>query len=118
MTTWRCAELGLTITTDGDALAIATDKDGRTYVAIADGDAAVGSIYQHPTGGEITLPPRWQVTQSQLGLQLVPPDAAFTPQGPAEVYLLSSQAAPGVLRIDDPRVVAYVDQTLRSMIPT
>lgn len=77
-----------------------------------------GQRYVHPTGGELTLPPGWQVTQSpQMGLQLVPPAVAYTAQGPAELYLVSAQPAPGLTRVDDPNVVAYVDQSLRQLIP-
>lgn len=64
------------------------------------------------------LPAGWQVTQSPLGLQLVPPDAGYTPTGPAEVYLVNAQQAPGLARVDDPNVLAYVDMSLRQLVPT
>ena len=76
-----------------------------------------GTLYRHPTGGEMRLPRGWQVTQSQLGLQLVPPDPAMTMQGPAELYIVAAQPAPGIARADDPRLTAYVDATLRQLIP-
>ncbi|MFO0550850.1 MAG: hypothetical protein U0271_20845 [Polyangiaceae bacterium] len=76
------------------------------------------TTYRHPTGGEMRLPRGWQVTQTQLGLELIPPDRAYTPRGPAEVYLVAAQAAPGVTRPDEPLVLARVDGLLRQVIPT
>jgi hypothetical protein len=76
-----------------------------------------GTVYRHATGGEVDLPAGWQVTQSPLGLQLVPPDVAYNAHGPAELYLLSQAPAPGVDRADDPRVVAHVDASLRQAAP-
>ncbi len=132
MPTWQCTELGLSIVDDGDHLVII--KDGARHraervppspqVAAPPQPPAGpalepgGTTYRHPTGGEMQLPPGWQVTQSQLGLQLVPPDAAYTHQGPAEIYTVAAQPAPGIVRVDDPRIVAYVDGGLRALIPT
>jgi hypothetical protein len=76
-----------------------------------------GTVYQHPTGGELRLPRGWQITQNpQVGLQLIPPEQAMTPQGPAELYLVSAQQAPGIDRPDDLRVIQFVDATLREVI--
>lgn len=78
----------------------------------------MSSTYQHPTGAELTLPAGWQVTESpQIGVQLIPPELAYNAQGPAELYLVSAQPAPNLARVDDPAVVAYVDQSLRQLIP-
>ncbi|MBI5513016.1 MAG: hypothetical protein HY909_04565 [Deltaproteobacteria bacterium] len=80
--------------------------------------ASEGTEYRHPTGGSMRLPKGWQVTQTPMGLQLIPPDPAFGPQGPLEVYLVAAQPAPGVTRADDPKVVAFIDASLRRLVPT
>ena len=64
------------------------------------------------------MPRGWQVTHSPLGLQLVPPDAGYGPHGPAEVYLLNVQPVPGVTRPDDPRILGFVEGSLRQLVPT
>ncbi len=91
---------------------------GPPPVAPPGGDDG-GTLYRHPTGGEMRLPRGWQITQNpQVGLQLIPSEQKMTPQGPAELYLVSAQPAPGVARPDDPQVIAFVDATLRQVIPT
>jgi hypothetical protein len=66
----------------------------------------------------MTLPDDWRIATTAIGLQLVPPDAHANAQGPTELYVVAAQPAPGVARADDPRVVAYVDNSLRALVPT
>lgn len=73
--------------------------------------------FRHPTGGEMTLPDDWRVATTQIGLQLVPPDARANAHGPTELYAVGAQPAPGIARADDPRVIAYVDASLRALVP-
>lgn len=118
---WVSQELGLIITTDGDDLVI--EKEGRKYRAARRKATALPvelatTRYRHPTGFEIVMPPNWQVTHGALGLQLVPPDTAYTPHGPAEIYALATQPVPGIVSVEDPRILMLVDRQLRQLIPT
>ena len=116
---------GIVAYVDGDQLVV--EMLGQTLRLAADApvDAPpqpptsdAGTLYRHPTGGEMRLPAGWQVTSSQLGLQLVPPDAAYHASGPSEIYLVNAQQVPGLARVDDPNVLAYVDGSLRQLVPT
>lgn len=71
------------------------------------------SVYRHPTGCELDVPDGWRAHETQLGVQLVPPDAAAQ----SEIYLVSGQAAQGIDRADDPRLAAYLDQVIASQVP-
>lgn len=114
---WECKELGLAIVADGDDLVITKGREThRAKLKRATG--SIGTLYRHPAGGELVLPPGWQVTTSPLGLQLVPPDLAYTAHGPAEIYTVVTQPIAGVTRAEDPRVLLYVDGALRKLLPT
>lgn len=79
-----------------------------------------GKTYQHPAGLTFRCPDGWTVEQHEEFLQLVPPNPAWTAEGPAELYFVIAEnvAEEGVQRPDDPRVVAYLGTQIRSLAPT
>jgi hypothetical protein len=115
----------------GDTLHFETD--GTVYVLARQGVApanplarpaaraaaapAPGQRFRHPTGAELVVPPGWTAQPGPGGVQLVPPGAAFGPTGPAEIYLVAAQPAPGVARGDDPRILAYLDAACAQLVP-
>ncbi len=74
-------------------------------------------VFRHPTGGQFKVPPGWSALPSAGGVQLIPPGAGFDAAGPTEVYAVTTEPAPGIAAADDPRVLAYLDQSLAQMIP-
>jgi hypothetical protein len=78
-----------------------------------------GKLYRHVVGFQFWYPDGWTVKRQGELLQLVPPDAAMSPQGPKELYLIGGEsvAEDGITRPDDPRVAAYFDEQIRSLSP-
>jgi hypothetical protein len=76
-----------------------------------------GQLFRHPTGGQFKVPPGWSALPTSGGVQLVPPGSGFNAAGPTEVYAVTSEQAPAIEAADDPRVLAYLDQSLAQMIP-
>jgi hypothetical protein len=71
--------------------------------------SAQGEIYRHPTGCSFRVPQGWRAAETQVGVQLVPPDVGMTAQGPSELYLVSALPAPGISSEQDPRIAAHYD---------
>ena len=78
-----------------------------------------GNVYHHPTGLTFWYPQSWRLQELDEALQLIPNDVAMTPEGPSEFYFVSGEsvAGSGISRADDPQVINYVDQQVRSVLP-
>lgn len=78
-----------------------------------------GNVYHHPTGLTFWYPQSWQLQEIDEALQLVPNDVMTTEEGPSEFYFVSGEsiAGSGISRPDDPQVINYVDQNVRSVLP-
>jgi hypothetical protein len=79
-----------------------------------------GKTYQHPIGFTFWYPATWTVKVQNEILQLVPPDPGSSPDGPTEAYVIFGESVAGenIERPDDPRVVDFLDQQLRTLSPT
>ncbi len=82
--------------------------------------AEKGNIYRHPAGLSFWYPDNWKLHELEEALQLVPNDVVSTVQGDSELYFVTGEsiAGSGITRADDPQVIAYIDQQVRSMLPT
>ena len=78
-----------------------------------------GNVYRHPTGLTFWYPQSWRLQELDEALQLVPNDVVTTQEGPSELYFVSGEsiAGSGITRADDPQVIGYVDQQVRSVLP-
>ncbi|BCS96667.1 hypothetical protein DSLASN_22990 [Desulfoluna limicola] len=78
-----------------------------------------GNVYRHPSGLSFWYPQQWALHELDEALQLVPADAAMSQEGPSEVYFVTGESVQGtgILQADDPRVIAYMDQQVRSILP-
>jgi len=78
-----------------------------------------GKVYRHPIGFSFWHPEGWTVKENRDFLQVVPPDPGTSPQGPTELHFVigESVAGEGIGSADDPRVVAYMENWVRSAIP-
>jgi hypothetical protein len=78
-----------------------------------------GQMYQHVVGFRFWYPDGWKVQRQDELLQLIPPDAAMSPEGPKELYLIGGEsvAEEGITRPDDPRVIQYFDLQMQSLAP-
>lgn len=76
-----------------------------------------GKTYRHPIGFTFWYPENWKCQETQLGLQLIPPDVESNQYGPTEGYLIISQAAQGISKPDDPRMVQYFEMQVMVYYP-
>lgn len=75
------------------------------------GAAARSVIFRHPLGYTFSHPATWRVELRAEGTLILPADHAVDSAGNAlEMIALSSQAAPGIARPDDPQVLAFFEQ--------
>ncbi|THB78398.1 MAG: hypothetical protein D3926_13180 [Desulfobacteraceae bacterium] len=67
----------------------------------------------------ILYPQQWAMNELDEALQLVPGDVVMTPDGPSEFYFVTGESisGTGIFRAEDPRVITYVDQQVRSALP-
>jgi len=81
--------------------------------------AEKGHVYRHPTGLSFWYPQNWRLQELDEVLQLIPDDAVTTHEGPSEIYFVSGESitGTGITHADDPRVISYVDQQVRSVLP-
>jgi hypothetical protein len=77
----------------------------------------MGKTYRHPIGFTFWYPEHWQVQDTELGLQLIPPDIRSNAQGPTEAFLILGDSADGISRPDDPRVIQYLESQLVTGLP-
>ncbi len=76
-----------------------------------------GKTYRHPIGFTFWYPENWKAQETQLGLQLTPPDVESNQYGPTEGYLIISQAAQGISDPNDPRIVQYFEMQVMTYYP-
>ena len=78
-----------------------------------------GNIYRHPAGLSFWYPQQWTLQELDEALQLIPNDLVTTPEGPSEIYFVTGESisGTGISRANDPRVVTYADQQVRSILP-
>jgi len=78
-----------------------------------------GNVYHHPTGLTFWYPQSWRLQELDEALQLVPDDVVATDEGHSELYFVSGESlsGSGISRADDPQVISYVDQQVRSVLP-
>jgi hypothetical protein len=81
--------------------------------------SAKGRTYRHVIGFSFWYPADWTVREHDDFLQIVPADAASTPEGPSELFLIigESVAGEGIYSPDDPRVLSYMDLQVQSVSP-
>ena len=68
--------------------------------------------FRHPLGLSLSHPAGWRIQHAQDALQIVPDDV-----DPNSEFILASGAAAPVARIDDPSVIAYMDDSIRQAQP-
>ena len=78
-----------------------------------------GRTYTHPAGFSFWYPAAWKITDQDGTLQLVPPDAATSPQGPLELFFLATESVAGqaIQGPTDENVIKYLDQQVKSLSP-
>ena len=78
-----------------------------------------GNIYRHPAGLSFWYPQQWTLRELDEALQLIPNDVATTQAGPSEFYFVTGESVSGtgIARADDPQVITYADQQVRSILP-
>lgn len=81
--------------------------------------ARAGRTHSHPGGFSFWCPASWNITPEDKMLQLIPGDAAQSPQGPLELYFLATEnvAGQGIQNPTDERVIQYLDQQVKSLSP-
>jgi hypothetical protein len=81
--------------------------------------AREGRTYSHPAGFSFWYPASWNVTDQDGTLQLVPPDAATSPQGPLELFFLATESVAGqaIREPTDESVIKYLDEQVKSLSP-
>ena len=104
------------LATAGPAPAAPADAGGRLRRDVA---AEPGQTYRHPVGFSLWYPARWTLSPQEGFLQLVPPDAGTSADGPTEIYVLTGEgvADTGITDPGDARVVAYMDQQVQGLAP-
>jgi len=77
-----------------------------------------GNVYHHPTGLTFWYPQSWRLQELDEALQLVPNDVVTAQKGPSEIYFVGGEsiAGSGISHANDPQVVSYVDQQVRSVL--
>lgn len=78
-----------------------------------------GKIYRHAAGFSFWYPESWSVSEQEGILQLTPPDAASTAEGPSELYFVAAEDVSGnnIQRPDDPMLLEYLDMQVQSLSP-
>jgi len=98
----------------------ATSRSTPRQGAAVSSPARQGSqSYRHPIGFSFRYPDSWSTQVQGEALQLIPPDAGSSPDGPTEIYAVAGQsvAGLGVSSPDDPQVLQYLDQEIRALSP-
>jgi hypothetical protein len=75
--------------------------------------------YSHPAGFSFWYPASWNITDQEGTLQLAPPDAATTADGPLELYFLATEdlADQAIREPADESIIQYLDEQLKSLSP-
>ncbi len=79
-----------------------------------------GKTFRHPVGFTFWYPDTWTANMLDGALQLIPPNAGKAADGPTELYFLAGEsvAGEGITSPDDQRVVSYIDQQVKTVVPT
>ena len=83
------------------------------------GAAREGRTHSHPAGFSFWYPATWTITAQDQTLQLVPADAAQSPQGPLELYFLATESLTdqGIQNPTDERIIQYLEGQVKSLSP-
>jgi hypothetical protein len=74
--------------------------------------------YRNPVGLSFRYPESWKMTDINGLLLLVPPGAEAPAGGmPSEIYNVVGMPAPGISRVDDPRLMQMADSMVGQMFP-
>jgi hypothetical protein len=73
--------------------------------------------FRHATGLSMRYPANWKLEKQEGFAFLIPPDQGKDASGPLEAYIVAGEGANGVESIEDPQVVAYLDQQMGSFAP-
>jgi len=79
-----------------------------------------GQTFRHPVGFSFWYPLGWTATMQQGGyLQMTPPNPGKVADGPTELYfIIGNNVAPeGIFTPDDPRIIEFLDQELKTVAP-
>lgn len=81
--------------------------------------ARAGRTYSHPRGFSFWYPASWNITDQDGTLQLIPTEAAESPQGPLELYFLATEDISGqdIQSPTDASVIEYLDEQVKSLSP-
>jgi hypothetical protein len=85
----------------------------------ANRDGRAGNVWKHPFGFSFWFPEGWTTQEHADFLQLIPPNAGSSPEGPTEIYAVIGEtiAGEGIFSPDDPRVISFMDQEIRAISP-
>jgi hypothetical protein len=80
--------------------------------------ARKGKTYNHVIGFSFWYPDTWTVKEADDGLQLVPANPAMLNGAPAEAFAITGQPleGTGITAVNDPRVLAFLDQLVMTKI--
>lgn len=104
---------------------VVTKETGRTKIVTKANPSVNASpvpagwkAYRNPVGLTFRYPASWNMTDINGLLLLVPPGAKAA-QGatPTEIYAVIGTPAPGVRRVDDPRLLQMADSLIAQMFP-
>jgi hypothetical protein len=78
-----------------------------------------GRTRSHPAGFSFWYPASWTITEQDGVLQLVPTGAAESPEGPLELYFLTTEDISGqdIQGPTDESVIEYLDEQVKSLSP-
>jgi hypothetical protein len=77
-----------------------------------------GQTHELPNGVSFWYPKGWTLAKRDALLQLTPPDAQATAEGPTEFYLIGTDDFSGQnVTPEDPRLLQYLDQQVKSLSP-
>ena len=76
-----------------------------------------GQTFRHPVGFSFWYPQNWTATMHEGFVQLTPLNPGKVADGPTELYfLIGDNVAPeGITKPDDPRVVQFLDQQVKTL---
>jgi len=93
-----------------DEAADAIVRKQEAAVLAVRGAPDMAQTYQHSTGFFFRYPSDWRAQEGQEGVALTPPDPFRIDGEPAEAFFVIGDTADGIVRPEDPKVGAYLDQ--------
>lgn len=78
-----------------------------------------GRTRSHPAGFSFWYPASWNIDEQDGMLQLIPAGAADSPEGPTELYILTTEDISGqdIHAPTDESVIEYLDEQVKSLSP-